>query len=407
MEDNFTIFTESNEDMGVLYDSYKGIPGIISRFLSLVEEKIDLLIKDPKHNDIDLSSDINKFKSDVNKKFTPAPIQLRKIKSTKASITSTKNTMDKILNEYAKVRNRVSFGGNYLRAIINRPKVYSKEVDYDSYTIINKNIRNIDRALDWIEKIIIDMFNMVDQDLNILLIVDKVYNKHHIYESSEEDECIKGVGIMENSTGINGDDLDWIEQYLIEEGESFEEPPALEEDKKEEPKSKEEKQSMPKKTDAAESSKNGVRRKKLYIAFIEWCKEYNNKNTFGSIFDKDVFNVSYPFVPEEMRYFYRLANPMLCVLAGNLTFFPVAELRKLNSGNSQLSKMMVFAATDKDMRVFNRKDKKVYRGEDNAGALTLKEVLGDTFDMYIQNMINKGDILNAPLEDEATETKSE
>ena len=43
--------------------------------------------------------------------------------------------------------------------------------------------------------------------------------------------------------------------------------------KKEEPKE----ESLPKQTDRAESSKNGVRRKKLYIAFIEWCKEYNNR----------------------------------------------------------------------------------------------------------------------------------
>lgn len=158
--------------------------------------------------------------------------------------------------------------------------------------------------------------------------------------------------------------------------------------------------SRPKQTDAAEKDKNGVRRKKLYIAFIEWCKEYNSKNTFGSIFDKDAFNVSYPFVPKEMRYFYRLANPMLCVLSGNLTFFPVAELRKLNSKNSHLDQMMIFAATEEDVRVFNRKDKKIYKGIEENGTLKLSEVLSDTFDLYIQNMIKKGDILNGPIEDE-------
>lgn len=158
-------------------------------------------------------------------------------------------------------------------------------------------------------------------------------------------------------------------------------------------------ESRPKQVDKSESDKNGVRRKKLYIAFIEWCKEFNPKNTFGSIFDKDAFKVSYPFVPDEMRYFYRLANPMLCVLAGDLTFFPVAELRKLNSKNSQLDKMMIFAATPNDLRVFNRDDKKVYRGTEENGSIKLAEVLGDTYDLYIQKMINKGDILNAPLDE--------
>lgn len=174
-------------------------------------------------------------------------------------------------------------------------------------------------------------------------------------------------------------------KYYMEEGENMDQQ------------TNEKPQSMPKQTDAKESSKNGIRRKKLYIAFIEWCKEYNNKNTFGSIFDKDAFNVTYPFVPEEMRYFYRLANPILCVLAGNLTFFQVSELRKLNSKNSKMNEMMIFAATETDFRVFNKKDKKVYRAIDKDGALTLMEPLGATFDIYIQNMIKKGDILNAPL----------
>lgn len=193
---------------------------------------------------------------------------------------------------------------------------------------------------------------------------------------------------------------------LIVEGYNFfteaEEPPSMPDGKPsstEEQKEEPENESMPKKTDKAESSKNGVRRKKLYIAFIEWCKEFNPKNTFGSIFDKDAFNVSYPFVPEEMRYFYRLANPMLCVLGGELTFFAASELRKLNSKNSHLNEMMIFAATPNDLRVFNVKDKKIYLGTEENGSIKLGDVLGDTFDTYIQKMINKGDILNGPLEE--------
>jgi hypothetical protein len=207
------------------------------------------------------------------------------------------------------------------------------------------------------------------------------------------------------------DDLDWIESFLMEDVEESEEPakdddtskkeetPKEEEPKKEEPK----KESLPKQTDKAESDKNGVRRKKLYIAFIEWAKEFNNRNTFGSIFDKDAFHVTYPFVPEEMRYFYRLANPILCVLSGKLTFFPVSDLRKINASNNQRWNILIFAATENDMRIFNSKDKKVYRATDENGEIKLQECLGNTFDTYIQNMIKKGDILNAPLE-ESVET---
>ncbi|MCM1232965.1 MAG: hypothetical protein NC489_22800 [Ruminococcus flavefaciens] len=161
-----------------------------------------------------------------------------------------------------------------------------------------------------------------------------------------------------------------------------------------------EKESMPKKTDKVESSKNGVRRKKLYVAFIEWAKEYNSKNTFGSIFDKDIFHNVYPFVPDEMRYFYRLANPILCVLGGDLTFFQVSELKKLNAKNKQMDKLLIFAATPNDLRIFNKEDKKIYLATENNGTIELGESIGDTFDLYIQKMVNKGDILNGSSDEE-------
>ena len=170
------------------------------------------------------------------------------------------------------------------------------------------------------------------------------------------------------------------------------EPPAIE------PKS------LPKQTDEAEANKNGVNRKKLYIAFIEWCKEYNQKNTFGSNFDKDVFKVTYPFVPNEMRYFYRLANPNVCVLSGDLTFFPLADLRKLNSSNKKMNELLIFAATPNDMRVFSVKDKQIYLAiESEDGGIKLTKALANTFDLYLQNMIKKGDILNSSSEDKESE----
>ena len=153
-------------------------------------------------------------------------------------------------------------------------------------------------------------------------------------------------------------------------------------------------ESMPKQADKKESDKNGVNRKKLYIAFIEWSKTFSDKNAFGSMFDKDAFHVTYPFVPEAMRYFYRIANPLMCILSGNLTFFQLSELRKINAKNSQLSNMMIFAATENDMRVFNVKDGAVYMATEENGAIKLGVKLADSFDLYIQTMIDRGDILN-------------
>lgn len=431
------IFTESSEDIGLLYSEYKDMKDDVTKLLEKIEDKIKFFLKDPKNYVINLKDDIDQFKKSTGRKLSPKEIDIRGVKSQKKEIKDFKNDLDKILKKYSSMKDKIAFGGNYFRAILKRPKVYSKEIDYDAYESINRNIRNIDRAMDWIEKVLMDLYNMADHDLNVLTLVGEVYAKRRIYESFDpsriprpdtddvydliiatsrynpEEAKIKTITdavnqyCMESDDNLNGEDnLDWIESYLesylMEDAEPSEEPPSIpdtEQEKTEEPKP--EKESMPKKTDRAESSKNGVRRKKLYIAFIEWCKEYNTKNTFGSIFDKDAFKISYPFVPEEMRYFYRLSNPMLCVLGGDLTFFPVAELRKLNSKNSHLNEMMIFAATPNDLRVFNHKDKKIYRGIEENGALKLNEVLGETFDGYIQKMINKGDILNGPIEESA------
>lgn len=153
------------------------------------------------------------------------------------------------------------------------------------------------------------------------------------------------------------------------------------------------------KIDKDESGKNGKRRKKLYEAFIEYCKGINNKNAFGNIFDKDAFKVTYPFVPNEMRYFYRLANPMLCVLENDLTFFPVSQLKKINGDTVDLDKMIIFAGTEQDIRVFNKEDKKVYMGIEDNGQIVLQDALADSFDEFIQDMIGKGDILNESADD--------
>ena len=193
-----------------------------------------------------------------------------------------------------------------------------------------------------------------------------------------------------------------------EEPESTEEDTPSEDETKEDPKedtSNEapsiiEPTSLPKAADAQETDKNGVNRKKLYIAFIEWAKSYNARNTFGSLFDKDVFDVTYPFVPHEMRYFYRLANPILCVLSGKLTFFQVSELRKLNADNPDMKDALIFAATENDYRAFSTRDKRVYLAVDkpDGSGIQFTRALADSFDLYLQNMIGKGDILHGDVD---------
>ena len=190
------------------------------------------------------------------------------------------------------------------------------------------------------------------------------------------------------------------EETPAEDPESEEAPPELpeEEPTEETPVEQEEEKpkSLPKQADKEEENKNGVNRKKLYIAFIEYAKGINKKNVFGSIFDKDAFHVTYPYVPHELRYFYRLSNPTLCVLDNDLTFFAVSELKKINKDNKEFPKKLIFASTMDQYFVFNNDDKKVYSATDGENALTLKEEKAKTFDLFIQNLVGQGDILNSP-----------
>lgn len=197
-------------------------------------------------------------------------------------------------------------------------------------------------------------------------------------------------------------------------------------------------ESYPKKIDRQESDKNGVKRKNLYIAFIEYCKKLNPKNTFSSLFDKDVFKEQYAFIPYEMRYFYRLANPMSCVLPAiqfesvsffedsgilqaldqikknnqsednddtnsdeihddidetieddfveneMMMFFSINDLPKINAKNDT-NEYVIFAGSPKEYYVFRNKDKKIYKSNDDK----ITEPIADSFDLFIQKIVGK------------------
>jgi hypothetical protein len=96
-----------------------------------------------------------------------------------------------------------------------------------------------------------------------------------------------------------------------------------------------------------------------------------------------------------MRYFYRLANPLLCVLEDNLTLFSLSELRKINPGND-FSKIVVFAAkvndNQQELILFNIADKRVYGTSKKLSDILLMtsmegmNVIGESFDLYIQSL---------------------
>lgn len=185
MDEMFSIFTESSEDKGIMYKSYEPVLGSTRDFLNDIERSIKDVNDDPFDKAIDLTSRIDAFKKSVNRDFKPGPIVIPNIKKTIKTVEAYRKDLDKVLDHYAKLRDQIAYGGNFKRDSIQRPKVYSKDIDEDKYAKVNNNIRNLNRAMDWAEKVLIDLYNMVDQDLNILNIVNRVYAKSHIYEGTE------------------------------------------------------------------------------------------------------------------------------------------------------------------------------------------------------------------------------
>ena len=284
---------------------------------------------------------------------------------------------------------------------LGSPEFIKKE-SYESgnlNTIIDDIKNNIKKYEEGIQEYIVTS-NPFNIDLSSYLEADDQSEEN---DPVEEDDTPPNIDLGDEE--IESDEPPSID---TDEPESTEEDPPTEDEPEENPKEDAtdeapniiEPTSLPKAADAQETDKNGVNRKKLYIAFIEWAKSYNARNTFGSLFDNDVFDVTYPFVPHEMRYFYRLANPILCVLSGKLTFFQVSELRKLNADNPDMKDALIFAATEDDYRAFSTRDKRVYLAVDkpDGSGIQFTRALADSFDLYIQNMIGKGDILHGDVD---------
>lgn len=283
---------------------------------------------------------------------------------------------------------------------LGSPEFIKKE-SYESgnlNTIIDDIKNNIKKYEEAIQEYVITS-NQSNMDLSSYLEADDQSEEN---DQVEEDDTPPNIDLGDEE--IESDEPSTID---TDEPESTEEDTPTDNESEEDPKETAdeapniiEPTSLPKAVDAQETDKNGVNRKKLYIAFIEWAKSYNARNTFGSLFDKDVFDVTYPFVPHEMRYFYRLANPILCVLSGKLTFFQVSELRKLNADNPDMKDALIFAATENDYRAFSTRDKRVYLAIDkpDGSGIQFTRALADSFDLYIQNMIGKGDILHGDVD---------
>jgi len=129
--------------------------------------------------------------------------------------------------------------------------------------------------------------------------------------------------------------------------------------------------------------KDGNARKALYEEFVNKLKEIVPNTTFGTIFDKDAFKTEFKIIPYELRYFYRLANPIM-VEIDTFKFIPYGkELLDAQSKYGLGKKLFVFA-TDSDRPVFfNQLDKTVWNNE-------IK--ISDSFDAFIEVFKDNGSL---------------
>lgn len=183
-----SIFIESNEALGLLYNRYYKIPMKINTFLNSVEEAINAARKSevPDMSKLDLSKKLTEFKSSVSISMTsPEHIDPKDIRSLRTNITNTKKTTESILSRLGKLRSKFAFGKNWISGILVKPKVFEIDnVDPKFHDNVNKFMREIGRSLDWAEKTTLELLNLADQDLNLLSLIQKVYFRK-IFESAD------------------------------------------------------------------------------------------------------------------------------------------------------------------------------------------------------------------------------
>lgn len=559
------IFTESSEEKGIMYNSYEFLNDRITEFLDIIERNINIIKKDPLKNISELRKDIDSFKEDIDIEYKPSAVSISDISSLKYTITKYRKHTENILDRYSKLRYKITAGGNYVHGILMRSKLYSKDINPEHYDIINRNVRLTFLALDWTEKVLMDLFNMIDQDLNLITILFTAYSNHKIFENTEDcavnkevdDVKLKvdinifesynlnnlpdilyfssptrlnsktisakaprglfmspyiGISSMfifdrkivsnhfneilnknnkelikvsfnisynewnlpdnqlnkplqkihvhhnipefrEIKTGVskgfiyaidvssiknelqlfttedanrevvykgsNKLPIKQVIEHQIQWEISYKEDPNHDRGTFESKPLKESCFNIKKLNSYLEnvsnkikwfdngtdnetsiftesSKRNGNSRRYLYNEFIKYAKDINSKNEFQTNYDGNVFIKEYPFIPYSMRFFYRVANPELCVIKDNgtnLVFFQLSELKSINKDYNQLKEMMIFAATTKNFRILNIKDNKVYIGIEQNKKIILQQEVAKNFDSYLQTLIGRDDIL--------------
>lgn len=176
------IFIESNENLGLLYNRYKDIPDTTDKFLNDIENAVP---------GSDISDKLDDFKRVVKGMMkTPEPVNPKTIKRERQLVKVVRDKTEKLITKLKNI--------------------------YEKYQAIktdeNKSSSSIESAIECVRKVIVDILNLCDQDINLLSLVDTVYYRK-VYES----DCSTMLNDNDDIEDIMESSVDDIVSDLYEE----------------------------------------------------------------------------------------------------------------------------------------------------------------------------------------------
>lgn len=178
------IFVESNKELGLMYQSYKDIPSKVKEFMDFIHKTVNYAHDEGVPKD-DIGSKLAKFKSDCKTSMiSPKNVDVQDVQKMIDDIQETRKEVDSLLTQLGVVRKKFRFGDNLIKGIIIKPKIYTNTIRDEDHAAVNAYMTSASKSLDWIEKVILDLMNMCDQDLNLVKTMNEVYFRE-CHESSD------------------------------------------------------------------------------------------------------------------------------------------------------------------------------------------------------------------------------
>lgn len=226
-----TIFIESSEEQGILYNRYHTIPTKIDSFIKEIGNAIAAVNKegvdDAKEISKKLLDKLDEFKKSIDLNIKkPDPVEVDELKDTKKKIKACREYVEELIGKLGKLRKQAKWGTNWIDGILFRSKILHHSMESEMQDKTNEVVRAITRSLDWAEWVTLDLLNLTSQDLNILTLVDKVYYRN-IFENNELDINLEDP-VYESIDDVLASDINDDEYVSIFEDEDISSEPDIE-----------------------------------------------------------------------------------------------------------------------------------------------------------------------------------